>query len=198
MNILVTCEFSGIVRTAFHSMGHTALSCDLLPSELPGLHYQGNIFDILYEKWDMMIAFPPCTHLAISGARWFSDKQKDGRQFKAIDFFLQLATCSHIPKICIENPIGIMSTHFRKPDQIIQPYEHGHPQNKKTCLWLKGIENLKPSNIVPTGDKVYFSNGKSMQKWYADSWNLSDEERRKLRSRTYCGIARAMAEQWGH
>jgi hypothetical protein len=148
MKILVACEFSGVVRTAFQSMGHDAVSCDLLSTEIPGQHYQGDVFDIIADGWDMMIAFPPCTHLCVSGARYFAEKQADGRQYEGMSFFMRLATYPGIPKVCIENPVGIMSTHFRKPDQIIQPYEYGHPESKKTCLWLRGLPLLRSTNVL--------------------------------------------------
>lgn len=137
MRILVACEFSGTVRDEFKRMGHYAMSCDLLPTERPGEHYQGDVFDIINDGWDMMIAFPPCTHLAVSGARHFAVKRKDGRQQQGIDFFLML-TKTIIPKWAIENPIGIMSRVYRKPDQIIQPWQYGHGETKATCIWTGG------------------------------------------------------------
>jgi len=146
MKILIACEFSGPVREAFAARGHDAWSCDLLPSEIPGNHIQDDVLDHL-SGWDMMIAFPPCTHLAVSGARWFPQKIADGRQQASIDFFMELANAD-IPKIAIENPIGIMSTKWRKPDQIIQPWQFGHGETKATCLWLKNLPKLQPTNIV--------------------------------------------------
>jgi hypothetical protein len=182
MKILVACEFSGIVREAFAAKGHDAWSCDLLPSEKPGNHYQDTITDVVWmEDWDLGIFHPPCTHLAVSGARWFNDKQKE--QKDAIDFFMALVNAP-IPKICVENPISIMSTVYRKPDQIIQPWWFGHGETKATCLWLKGLPKLVPTEIVE-GRKPrvhYESPGK-------DRW--------KNRSRTLQGIANGMAEQWG-
>jgi len=183
MKVLIACEFSGVVRTAFESMGHDAVSCDLLPTEIPGPHYQGDVFDIIGDGWDMMIAFPPCTHLCVSGARYFAQKQADGRQAAGISFFMRLATYPGIKKVCVENPVGIMSTHLRKPDQIIQPWQFGHGETKATCLWLRGIPRLQATNIVEGRE------GKI--------WRMPPSlERAKLRSMTYCGIARAMAEQW--
>lgn len=181
MNVLVACEFSGIVRDAFRDRGHDAWSCDLLPSEKVGNHIQGNILDILNDSWDLMIAYPPCTHLAVSGARWFKHKQKE--QKEAIDFFMVLVN-AHTPRICVENPISIMSTRYRKPDQIIQPYMFGHGETKATCLWLKKLPLLKPTNIVEGRESRVWKEPPSVDRW-------------KNRSRTCTGIAKAMAEQWG-
>jgi hypothetical protein len=197
MKVLVACEYSGTVRDAFIAKGHDAMSCDILPTESEGPHYQGDVFDIINsEKWDLMIAHPPCTHLAVSGAAWFEEKRKDGRQQAAIDFFVAIAN-TKIPKTCIENPVCIMSTVWRKPDQYIQPYEYGHPATKKTALWLKNLPKLIPTNIVNKGDCYYYKSGKSMPKWYADTWRLPKAERAKIRSKTFPGIADAMADQWG-
>jgi site-specific DNA-cytosine methylase len=182
MNILIACEFSGIVRDAFTKKGHHVLSCDILPTEKPGLHYQGDVRDILYDDWDMVIAFPPCTHLSSSGARWFKEKQADGRQQDAVDFFMLFANLS-IP-YAIENPIGIMSTKYRRPDQIIQPWQFGHGETKATCLWLKGLPELEPSNIVDGRESRIHKMPPS-------------KDRAKIRSITYQGIADAMADQWG-
>jgi hypothetical protein len=143
-----------------------------------------------------MIAHPPCTHLAVSGARHFAKKRQDGRQQQGIDFFMALANCG-IPKYAIENPIGIMSSIHRKPDQIVQPWEYGHKTTKATCLWLKGLPLLKPTNIVEKGEFVVFPSGKRMSKWYADSAKNSPKERERIRNKTFQGIADAMAEQWG-
>ena len=184
MNVLIACEFSGIVREAFKGRGHYAMSCDLLPTEKDGLHYGGDVLNIFDDYvWDMMIAFPPCTHLAVSGARWFKDKKADGRQQEAIDFFMLLANAP-IPKIAIENPVGIMSTEWRKPDQIIQPWQFGHGETKATCLWLKNLPELYPTNIVNGRESRIHKMSPS-------------EDRSKLRSITYQGIADAMADQWG-
>jgi len=183
MRVLVACEFSGIVRDAFRHNGHDALSCDLLPTEEPGPHYTGDVLNILDLNWDLLIAHPPCTHLASSGARWFPEKRADGRQQEAIEFFLRLAEAP-IPRIAIENPIGIMSSVYRKPDQIIQPWQFGHGETKATCLWLKNLPNLVPTDIVP---------GREGRVWRLPP----SEDRWKLRSRTYPGIAIAMALQWG-
>ena len=181
MNVLVACEFSGTVRDAFTARGHYALSCDLLPSETPGEHYQGNVRDILGDNWDLMIAHPPCTHLAVSGARWFKEKQQE--QKEALEFVIELMEAP-IPKICIENPISIISTRIRKPDQIIQPWMFGHGETKATCLWLKNLPKLEPTNIVEGRDSRIHKMPPGPNRW-------------KERSRTYPGIAQAMAAQWG-
>ena len=196
MKVLVACEFSGTVRNAFAKLGHDAWSCDLEPSETPGQHYQGDAMDIIADGWDLMIAHPPCTHLAVSGARHFEQKRKDGRQQQGIDFFMQM-TNAPISKIAVENPVGIMSSLYRKPDQIIEPYEYGHPCTKKTCLWLKGLPLLKPTNIVDKGDVWIAKSGKRMSQWYYESSCLPPKEREKMRNKTFQGIADAMAEQWG-
>ena len=190
MKILVACEYSGRVRDAFTKKGHDAISCDILPTELPGPHYEGDILDILHDKWDMIIAFPPCTHLACSGAKHFAKKREDGRQQQGIDFFMMFANHPCF-KICIENPVGIMSTVWSKPSQIIQPYQFGDPYQKTTCLWLRGLPNLKPTKIVDKGEFVTTPSGKKLPKWY------SDNKSAKNRSKTFQGIADAMASQWG-
>ena len=184
MKVLVACEYSGVVRDAFIRKGHDAMSCDLLPSESSfGPHYQGDIRDIIDDEWDLMIAHPPCTHLAVSGARYFKEKIADGRQQEAIDFFMIFAN-SAIPKIAIENPVCIMSSKYRKPDQIIQPWQFGHGETKATCLWLKGLPKLIPTNIVEGRLDRIHKLPPSPERW-------------KERSRTYQGFADAMAEQWG-
>ena len=193
MRVLVACEYSGAVRDALINLGHDAVSCDLLPTDVPGPHHQGSVLDILDDGWDMMIAFPPCTHLAVSGARWFAAKRADGRQQQGIDFFMALAN-ANIPKIAIENPVGIMSTEWRKPDQIIQPWQYGHEATKTTCLWLKGLPNLTPTNVVGKGARHVTKSGRSLPEWY----NLPpSEDRWKIGSKTFQGIADAMADQWG-
>ncbi len=187
MRVLVACEFSGIVRDAFIARGHNAWSCDLLPSERGHPHYQCSLSHILStcKPWDLMIAFPPCTHLAVSGARWFKDKRTE--QAAAIAFF---KFCAEPPgfygikRIAVENPIGIMSTHYRKPDQIIQPWQFGHGETKATCLWLKNLPKLVPTNIVEGRTPRVHHASPGPNRW-------------KERSRTYQGIADAMAEQWG-
>lgn len=151
MRVLVACEFSGVVRRAFRELGNDAWSCDILPAEDQSpFHYQRDIFEVLNEthkRWDMLIAFPPCTNLCVSGARWFKAKQASGEQQESVRFFLRLAQC-YIEKIAIENPVGIMSSRFRKPDQIIQPWQFGHGETKATCLWLKNLPKLRPTKIV--------------------------------------------------
>ena len=196
MKILIACEFSGTVRDAFSKLGHDVTSCDLEPSAKPGNHYQGSVLDIINDGWDMMIAHPPCTHLAVSGARHFEKKKADGRQQQGIDFFMALAN-SNIPRYAIENPIGIMSTLWRKPDQIIQPYEYGYPTTKATCLWIKNLPLLTPTKIVDKGEVITFTSGKRMSKWFYESSRLKPKEREKMRNKTFQGIADAMAAQWG-
>ena len=183
MRVLIACEYSGRVRDAFIAQGHEAMSCDLLPSDVPGPHYQGNIFDVVYAQWDLMIAHPPCTHLSVSGARHFESKKYNGSQSAAASFFMQLAMAP-IPHIAIENPVCIMSSLYRKPDQIIQPWQFGHGETKATCLWLKGLPLLQPTEIVEGRDSRIHRMPPSPDRW-------------KLRSVTYQGIANAMAKQWG-
>jgi len=194
MKILVACEFSGIVREAFRAKGHDVWSCDLLDTEIPGQHIKGDVLKILNNGWDMMIAFPDCTHLCVSGARWWKKKQKDGRQQKAIDFFIQLTEAS-IPKICVENPPGILTKVFRPPDQYIQPFWFGDEAQKKTGLWLKNLPKLIPENIVDRGKMWIQKNGKKR----GAAWTMClppSPDRWKIRSRTFPGIAEAMANQW--
>ena len=180
MKILIACEFSGRVRDAFIREGHAAVSCDFIQSESPGSHIVGDVREEVSSEWDMMIAFPPCTHLAASGARWFSGKRQE--QNKAIDFFMFLVNAP-IRQIAIENPIGIMSTQYRKPDQIIQPWMFGHGETKATCLWLKNLPLLIPTNVVSGRVPRVHHEPPSMDRW-------------KNRSRTLEGIAAAMANQW--
>jgi len=199
LNVLVACEESQVVCKAFRERGHEAYSCDVVPCSggHPEWHLQQDVIPLLSESgWDMIIAFPPCTHLAVSGAAWFEKKRRDGRQQQGIDFFMRFANCN-CPKVAIENPVGIMSKAWRRPDQIIQPYEFGDSFSKKTCLWLKGLPILFPTRVVDKGEVVRFSSGKSMPKWYADCFRLPPDERSKIRSRLSPGIAKAMADQWG-
>lgn len=202
MKVLIACEFSGVVREAFKSKGHYAMSCDLEDTEVAGLHYKGNVLDILEsENWDLLIAHPPCTYLSVAGNKWFKDEFKErfpNRQNdreEAIKFFLQLANCK-IPKKCIENPIGIMSRIYKKPSQIINPFQFGHSFNKKTCLWLKNLPLLLPTNIVEQDEVITFASGKKMSKWWIETGHLPPIERTKARNRTFTGIAEAMANQW--
>ena len=196
--VLLACEESQAVTIEMRKMGIEAYSCDILATSgpHPEWHLQQDVLPLLEQDWDMIIAFPPCTHLAVSGAAWFEAKRKDGRQQQGIDFFMQFANAK-CDKIAIENPVGIMSNHYRKPDQIIQPFMFGDPFSKKTCLWLKGLPELTPTNIVGTGEKVTYASGKSMPKWYADAYKLPPAQRAKVRSKTFDGIAKAMATQWG-
>jgi len=199
MKILIACEESQTVCKAFRALGHEAYSCDILPCSggHPEWHLEQDVSEPLEQEWDMIIAFPPCTHLAVSGAAHFAKKRADGRQQEGIDFFMKFANAK-CGKIAIENPVGIMSSIWRKPDQIIQPYEYGEPFSKKTCLWLKGLPKLIPTKIVDKGEQVTFASGKSMPKWYSDAFRLPPKERSIARSKTFQGIADAMAEQWGN
>lgn len=181
MRVLVACEYSGIVRDAFIAKGHYAMSCDLLDTEVEGPHTICDVSLILDDRWDLMIAHPPCTHLSVSGARWFKEKQKE--QQDALEFVKTLMN-ANIEKICIENPISIISSRIRKPDQIIQPWQFGHGETKATCLWLKGLPKLIPTNIVEGREAKVHKMPPGPNRW-------------KDRSRTYMGIAKAMADQWG-
>ena len=192
MKVLVACEFSGVVRRAFRERGHDAWSCDLLPaSDDSQYHIRDDVLNHFYGDWDLMIAHPPCTHLAVSGARWFKDKAQE--QEEALWFVGQLLNAP-INKICLENPVSIISTRIRKPDQIVQPWMFGDEATKTTCLWLKNLPLLKPTNVVGKGERHVTKGGRSLPKWY----NLPpSEDRGKLRSVTFKGFADAMAEQWG-
>jgi site-specific DNA-cytosine methylase len=198
MRILVACEESQAVTKEFRRLGHEAYSCDAQECSggHPEWHIQGDVLEIINDGWDMMLAFPPCTHLAVSGAAWFEQKRKDGRQQQGIDFFMALANAP-IERIAIENPVGIMSTKWRKPDQIIQPWQFGDSYSKKTCLWLKNLPLLKPTDIVDPGKQITYKSGRRMPEWYAGLYSLPAKERSKMRSKTFPGIAKAMAEQWG-
>src|SRR3972149_6626355 len=180
MRVLVACEFSGVVRDAFARRGHDAWSCDLLPSETEGNHIKGDVLNELDAGWDLMTAHPPCTHLAVSGARWFKDRQKE--QKEALDFVKKLMDAP-IPRICVENPVSIISTRIRKPDQIIQPWQFGHGETKAMCLWLNGLLPLVPTNVVDGRQARVWRLGPSPDRW-------------KDRSRFFSGVAKAMAEQW--
>lgn len=181
MRVLIACEYSGTVREAFRARGHDAWSCDLLPTERPGPHYQGDVRDILNDGWDAMVAHPPCTHLAVSGARWFKDKQAEQAEALA---FVRLLLDAPIPRIAVENPVSVISSRIRKPDQIIQPWQYGHGETKATCLWLKGLPPLIPTHIVEGREARIHKMPPSPDRW-------------KLRSATFPGIAQAMADQWG-
>lgn len=231
MNILVACEESQAVTAELRRLGHNAYSCDLLMCSggHPEWHFQADVFEIIANKggklqdgsemhldgtWDMMIAHPPCTYLAVSGAKWYyhpedaylpvlnrrphpkyPDRAKDREE--AVQFFLALANAP-IDKIAIENPIGIISSRWRKPDQVVQPFMFGDEARKTTCLWLKNLPLLEPTDLVSEGERIYFKSGKSQPKWYSDAFvkAKSHEERRTMRSKTFHGMARAMAEQW--
>lgn len=236
LNILVACEESQAVTKELRLLGHNAFSCDLLPCSggHPEWHFQQDVFKVIKSpgkqklqngklitektewkgKWDMMIAHPPCTYLAVSGAQWYyhpEDKSlptlnrrahprypnRANDREEAVEFFLALANAP-IEKIVIENPIGIISSRWRKPDQVVQPFMFGDEATKTTCLWLKNLPKLEPTNIVDKGERIYFKSGKSQPKWYSDAFvkSKSHEERRTMRSKTFAGMARAMAEQW--
>lgn len=205
MKVLVACEESQEVCKAFRARGHEAYSCDILPCSggRPEWHIQGDVLQLLNDTWDMLLAFPPCTYLTVTGNRWFNvDRygekalERIAEREKAISFFMSIIN-SAIPKIAVENPIGVMSTVYRKPDQIIEPYMFGEPFEKKTCLWLKGLPLLIPTDICEPPERVRFKSGKTMPGWYNDLWKLPKEERARLRSKTFTGVAKAMAEQWG-
>ncbi len=204
LKILVACEESQAVTIELRKLGHEAFSCDLLDCSggHPEWHLKQDVTKLLKQKWDMIIAFPPCTYLTVTGNRWFNIERYGEKAIKrhkdrkgAIDFFMLFAN-AQCDKIAIENPIGVMSSKFRKPDQIINPYQFGDAFEKKTCLWLKGLPKLEPTSIVNPPPRTKFKSGKSMPKWYADAWKLPKEERAKLRSKTFPGIAKAMAIQW--
>jgi hypothetical protein len=215
MKVAVICEYSGTVRDAFTRLGHDATSFDILPTETPGKHVQEDIMNLPLEYWnhfDLAICHPPCTYLTVTGNKWFyhpDDNQKTVEERRphprfpnrkkdreeAVKFFMHLANLP-IEKIAIENPVGVMSSLWRKPDQIIQPYEFGHKEAKKTCLWLKNLPKLQPTETVEP-EYTTFKSGKRMATWYAESAKLPKHERMKLRSKTFQGIADAIAEQWG-
>jgi len=206
LRVLIACEESQVVCKAFREKGHEAFSCDIQDCSggHPEWHIKHDVLEVMNEGWDMMIAFPPCTHLAVSGAAWFEQKRKDGRQQSGIDFFLAL-TKTNIPVWAIENPVGIMSKIYRKPDQIIQPYYFGDEFQKTTCLWLSGLPKLfhaKRKDLfnevvthVDRGEMITFASGKTMAKWYA--LLRRDDKRGGIRSKTFPGISKAMADQWG-
>lgn len=183
MRVLVACEYSGTVRDAFIRAGHEAMSCDLLPTDALGPHYQGNVVDVINDGWDLMIAHPPCTHLAVSGARHFAVKRASGVQQEALEF-VRLLLAAPIKKIALENPVSIISSAIRKPDQVIQPWQFGHGETKATCLWLKNLPLLKPTQVVEGREARIHRMPPSADRW-------------KKRSTTYKGIAEAMADQWG-
>jgi len=183
MRVLIACEYSGRVRDAFLSCAHDAMSCDLLPTEVDGPHYRGPVEDVLNDGWDLMIAHPPYTHLAVSGARYFAEKRADGRQQAALAF-VQMLMDAPIERWCIENPVSIISSQIKKPDQIIQPWQFGHGETKKTCLWLKNLPLLSATDVVEGRENRIHRLPPSSDRW-------------KERSRTFQGIANAMSQQWG-
>jgi len=187
MRVLIACEMSGRVRDAFKALGHDAWSCDILPTEVAGNHIQGDVLKVINQDWDLMIAHPPCTHLAVSGAKHFWKKEKE--QEEALEFVRYLMNAP-IPRIVIENPVSVISSRIRKPDQIIQPWMFGDEYQKTTCLWLKNVPPLQPTKIVGKGEFVVTPSGKRLPKWY------SDNKSAKNRSMTFPGIAAAMADQW--
>lgn len=216
MRVLVACEESQAITKAFRELGHEAYSCDLQPCSggHPEWHIEGDVLEQLDKGWDMMIAHPPCTFLSVSGARWMyhpddkdlpfeerrpHPKHPNRRQYQreALDF-VQALMDAPIPKIAIENPVSVISSQIRKPDQIIQPYHFGHEATKTTCLWLKNLPKLEHTDVVSKGERTVFKSGKSHPKWYADALKLSRAERQKARSKTFEGIARAIATQWGN
>ena len=221
MKVLIACEESQRVCTAFRERGHEAYSCDIIECSggHPEWHIMQDVLPLLNGncrfrtvdgvehcvdgKWGLIIAFPPCTYLTVTGNRWFNVEkygekavQRHKHREEAVRFFMAFANAK-CDKIAIENPVGVMSTEWRKPNQIINPFEFGDPYEKKTCLWLKGLPNLKPTDIVEVPHRTKYDSGKSMPAWYADLWHLPKEERSKARSKTFPGIAKAMAEQWG-
>lgn len=209
MRVLVACEESQAVTIQLRNLGYESYSCDIQPCSggYDNWHIQDDVLKVINDQWDMMIAFPPCTHLAVSGAAWFEQKRKDGRQQQGIDFFMAIVNAP-IKYIAVENPIGIMSKLYRKPDQIIQPFYFGDEAQKSTCLWLKNLpllyhnaeRNLFDNVIthVGKGEFITHKSGKRKAKWFSDAFNLPKEERSKVRSKTFPGIAKAMAEQWGN
>lgn len=204
MRVLIACEYSGVVRDAFRKLGHDAWSCDILPTDAdPTYHFQCDVREIANDNWDLMIAHPPCTYLTVAGNKWLKPEYKDRfperheQMEEASEFFLYLVNLP-IPMIAIENPIGRMSSIYKKPTQIIQPYQFGHPVRKATCLWLKNLPPIKPTNIVPYEVDV-FASGNTQSKWHTETGHIRDKvERSKARSKTFQGIADAMAATWGN
>tara|TARA_R100000544_G_C2203557_1_gene48004 strand:- start:79 stop:705 length:627 start_codon:yes stop_codon:yes gene_type:complete len=205
MRVLVACEESQAVTIELRKLGHEAFSCDLVECSggHPEWHLQTDLMELLDQEWDMILAFPPCTYLTVTGNRWFNIERYGDKAIKrhqdrkdAVNFFMAIANAK-CEKIAIENPVGVMSSEWRKPNQIVNPYQFGDAFEKKTCLWLKGLPLLKATNEVKPPKRTEFASGKTMPSWYAEAWKLPKEERAKLRSKTFPGIAKAMAEQWG-
>jgi len=197
MKVLIACEFSGIVRDAFLEKGHDAISCDLEPSERSGPHYQGDVRDILYsEKWDMLIGHPPCTYLTTAANRFYNSPGRKEKREEAVKFFMELVNAP-VPRIAIENPVGYINSIYRGPDQIVQPYYFGHPVKKTTCMWLKNLPLLHPTNMLREPDPIRISStGKNVH--WCESQGGTKEQKSKIRSRTFKGLAEAMADQWGN
>lgn len=197
MKILIACEFSGIVRDAFIAKGHQAISCDILPSESSGPHHQGFLEDYLGSgsEWDLIIAHPPCTYLSYAATKYWNQPGREIKREQAHNFFMMIAS-RECPKICIENPVGYMNVVYRKPDQIIHPWQFGHSANKRTCLWLKGLPKLIPTNIVEKPTPTYVDKVSGKKRYFTDAIS-GGKKGQKLRSKTFPGIAQAMADQWG-
>lgn len=194
MRVLVGCEFSGVVREAFRALGHDAMSCDLLPTEIPGKHYQGDIRDVLYAGWDMALFFPPCTYLTAAGAHLWKQRQREMAKAFA---FVQLLDNAPIPLTAIENPQGWLNSHWRKPDQTIHPYMFGAPWKKRTCLWLRGLPPLTPVNPIDGVRQSWVNSGNNYRNRYGEGWTNGAHRNPKERSRTFTEVAAAMASQWG-
>lgn len=195
MKVLVACEYSGTVRDAFLKLGHDAMSCDLLDTDVPGPHYKGDVRDVINDGWDLMIAHPPCTHLSVAGSRFFKHKQKE--QQEALDF-VRFLLAAEIPRICLENPVGVINSRITPPNQIIYPWYFGDEYMKRTCLWFKNLPRLQHTKRVGRGEIRTFESGRTAPAWYANALDIKDPvERMKIRSKTFPGIAEAMAEQWG-
>ena len=196
MRVLVACEYSGTVRDAFIRAGHEAMSCDLLPTEVPGPHYQGDVTDVINDGWDLMIAHPPCTYLSVSGMHWTTRGLRDPKLTEDALDFARLLMDAPIERVAVENPVSIISSRIRKPDQVVQPWMFGHDASKKTCLWLKNLSPLVPTGLIEPrlidGRKRWGNQTDSGQNRLSPS-----KDRWKIRSKTYDGIAQAMAEQWG-
>ena len=193
MRVLVACEYSGTVRDAFIEAGHEAMSCDLLPTDVPGPHYEGPVEDIMGDGWDLMLAFPPCTYLCSSGMHWTVRGLRDPQLTEDAILFVRSLLEAPIPKIALENPVGCISSRIRKPDQIIQPWMFGHPESKSTCLWLKGLSLLEPTNVLEKPLSGRWEN----QTASGQNKLAPSKDRWKIRSKTYAGIAAAMSLQWG-
>ena len=204
MKVLVACEYSGIVRDAFTAKGHEAWSCDILPTESEGNHIQGDVLEHLDKGWDLMIAHPPCTYLSNAGTRWFNEerygdqaRERKRLRLEALEFVKRFYN-NNIPKVCIENPVGYLNNNWKKPSQIIQPYYFGDEESKRTCLWLKGLPLLEKTKIVKPKIYGYYKSGnKAGKPIYLHEWLGRKQDRSKLRSKFFKGVAEAMANQWG-